>query len=82
MRSAGDWEAANRPERACVKECFVAVSKPIYYARDQNDCDEAWVSVYCASLFVVVLWRCVRMRLEFTKTGRRVPFQLPSSESV
>ena len=45
MRSAGDWEAANRPERACFKEGFVAVSKPIYYARDQNDCDEAWVSV-------------------------------------
>jgi hypothetical protein len=49
MRSAGDWEAANRPERACIRSAFVAASKPIY-VRDQNDCDEAPVSVYRTSL--------------------------------
>ena len=40
MRSADDWEAADRPE---CRSAFVAASKPIY-VRDKNDRDEARVS--------------------------------------
>jgi hypothetical protein len=50
------------------RSALIAVSKLIY-TRDQNDCDEARVSVYCASVGLSATALRIRMRLGFTMIG-------------